>query len=84
MKQVARFVEESAFLEDLDLSWNDVIPVHFTPLLDVLSRNRSLRSLNLSWNMIVDKAAQNNPVSFEARSALDDYVKARQDAINEG
>ena len=34
--------------------------------------------------MIIDKAAQNNPVSFEARSALDDYIKKRQDAINEG
>ena len=34
--------------------------------------------------MIIDKAAQNNPVSFEARSALDDYIKKRQEAINEG
>lgn len=74
---VARFVEESNFLEDLDLSWNDLIPSNFVPLLDVLSRNKMLKSLNLSWNMIIDKAAQNNPISFEVRSALDDYVKAR-------
>ena len=57
MKLLARFVEESNYLEDLDISWNDLIPVHFTPLLEVLSRNRTLVSLNLSWNILIDKTA---------------------------
>ena len=70
IKQVARFLEESSFLEDLDLSWNDLIPLHFTPLLDVLSRNKSLKSLNLSWNKIIDKAHVNNYYSLEAHSVL--------------
>ena len=64
MNKIARFVDESTTLEDLDLSWSDVIPHHFVPLLEVLSRNRKLKSLNLSWNMIIDKAEQNNEVNF--------------------
>ena len=84
IEKVARFVDESVFLEDLDVSWNDLIPMHFTPLLEALSRNRKLKSLNLSWNTIIDKADQNNKVSFEVRSALDDYVAERQNAIEQG
>ena len=53
---VTRFVKMSDFLEDLDISWNDLIPIHFPPLLDVISKNRRLKSLNLSWNTMIDKA----------------------------
>ena len=81
---MARFVDESVFLEDLDLSWNDLIPLHFTPLLEVLSRDKQLRSLNLSWNMMIDKADQNNAVSFDQRSAMDDYIQQRREAIEKG
>lgn len=55
IEQVARYVDESVCLEDLDISWNDLIPQHFTPFLEVISRNRMLKSLNLSWNSIIDK-----------------------------
>ena len=58
-------------MEDLDLSWNDLIPLHFNPLLEVLAENKTLRSLNLSWNMIIDKADGNNEYSLEFRSAID-------------
>ena len=81
IEQVARIVTDSNFLEDLDLSWNDLIPAHFTPLLEALSRNRQLKSLNLSWNMLIDQTAQNNPVDFSFRSAMDDYIEERRKAI---
>ena len=55
MNKIARFVDDSTTLEDLDLSWSDVIPHYFGPLLEVLSRNKTLRSLNLSWNLIIAK-----------------------------
>lgn len=64
MNKIAKFVDESSTLEDLDLSWSDIIPIHFGPLLEVLSRNKKLKSLNLSWNMIIDKSEQNNEANF--------------------
>lgn len=60
MKKVAKFVEESEYLEVLDLSWNDTRPWHFPPLMDSISRNKTLKSLNLSWNNLIDKADMNN------------------------
>ena len=67
---ISQFVEESVFLEVLDLSWNDLIPLAFTPLLNVLENNRSLKVLNLSWNQIIDRADQNNQGHFHYKSAL--------------
>ena len=49
------FIDESEHLEDLDLSWNDLMPTDFDILFRVLDRNRSLRYINLSCNTIVDK-----------------------------
>lgn len=71
MDLIAKYVDTSECLEDLDLSWNDVIPQHFTPLLEVLSRKHRLKSLNLSWNTMIDKADHNNKVSFKVKSAMD-------------
>ena len=84
MKLIAKLVDESAYLEDLDISWNDLIPMHFTPLLEVLSRNKMLKSLNLSWNMIIDKAHQNNKVNFNKLSAMDTFVQRRLEALAAG
>ena len=55
LDKVADFVKESQYLEDLDLSWNNFLPLDFGHLINVLSRNLTLRSLNLSCNTIVDK-----------------------------
>lgn len=68
----------SCWLEDLDLSWNDLIPRHFTPLLEVISRNRQLKSLNLSWNALIDKADCNNTFSYAPRSALEEMIEERR------
>jgi len=65
----------------LDLSWNDLIGTHFTPLLEAVSRNKLLKSLNLSWNMLIDQTAQNNPVDFKFHSAIEDYIEERRKVI---
>ena len=60
MSNIAEFLDKSHFLEDLNLSWNNLRPKDFEELFPVLSHNRSLRTLNLSCNMIIDKKDQNN------------------------
>lgn len=50
----------------------------------MLARNRTLHSLNLSCNNIIDKADQNNPFDFNFISAMQDYVQRREDAIKAG
>ena len=49
------FIAESEHMEDLDLSWNDLMPADFVILFSVLDTNRSLRYINLSCNTIIDK-----------------------------
>ena len=71
-------------MEDLDLSWNDLRPMDFAPLLQVLSINRTLVSLNLSCNSIIDKADQNNVYKFNFISAINQYVQMRISAIRQG
>lgn len=80
---MALILQESAFLEHLDVSWNDLIPIHFTPLLEVVQGNRTLISLNLSWNTIIDATDQNNDFGFTYNSALDDYINQRRMAIEQ-
>ena len=75
---VAKYLDSSEWLEDLDVSWNDLMPLHFNSLLEVVSRNRHLKSLNLSWNMMIDKNASNNTFSFKVMSAMEQLVAERQ------
>ena len=81
---IAKYLDASESLEDLDLSWNDLIPSHFTPLLEVISRNRHLKSLNLSWNTMIDLADQNNKFTFKVKSAMEEMIDQRKKAIEKG
>lgn len=45
---------KSRSLVDLDISWNDMLPMQMYGLLTVLSKNRRLTNLNLSWNALVE------------------------------
>ncbi len=54
VKSVATFIQSSRTLDELDLSWNDLNPKDFTPLLENLNENKNLRILNLSWNTLID------------------------------
>ena len=55
LNTIATFLEESEHLQDLDISWNNLIPRDFLPLLKVISRNKTLRILNLSCNSLLEK-----------------------------
>ena len=68
-------------MEDLDLSWNNLIPSDFAELFNVLGQNKTLRSLNLSCNMLIDKKDQNNKFDFNFLSAMDEYVKRRNASL---
>lgn len=81
LDKIAVFVKESQYMEDLDLSWNNFLPLDFCNLFIVLSRNITLRSLNLSCNTIVNKENQNDLEIDEAfKEQLEDYVFRRREA----
>ena len=74
LARIASFVMQSEDLEELDLSWNNLQPNDFVPLFHVLSANRTLVHLNLSCNMIIDKADCNKEYDLKFGSALEEYV----------
>lgn len=75
MAKVAQFLDESEYLEDLDVSWNNSLPQSFIPIFDALSRNKSLRTLNLSNNNILDKADFKNQHDEKFKTAFDKYLQ---------
>ena len=70
---IAQFMENSENLEDLDLSWNNLLPTDFSKIFNAISSNITLRTLNLSGNMILEKATQNNKIDFRFNTALEEY-----------
>ena len=73
----SEYLKNSHHLEDLDLSWNNLIPNDFTVMLEILGENKTLRSLNLSCNMLIDKNDQNNKFDFKFNTALQEYIRNR-------
>jgi hypothetical protein len=55
---IIKYVQDSRFLKDLDLSWCTVRHACIIKLLNVIKQNRQLTHLNLSWNMILEKQTQ--------------------------
>ena len=51
---VIKYLQESAYLKDLDLSWSIVMPTVWYDLMEVIGKNRQLSSLNLSFNQILE------------------------------
>jgi hypothetical protein len=55
MNQLADLVLDSHRLRELDISWNvGIRPKFYLPLLDALGENRSMTSINLSYNSLID------------------------------
>ena len=54
LDDLAFFLENSDSLETLDISGNDLRPMHFVKLLKVIAFNKTLHNLNLSWNKLLD------------------------------
>jgi len=52
LKDIAVWLENSNKLKELDLSWNKQKPFRYLPLIEALAKNRSLMTVNLSWNGI--------------------------------
>ena len=69
LDDLATFIENSSSLQELDLSQNDFVPLHFAPLLKTLAYNKVIRNINLSWNKLIekDRVQGNKPVFFDTR-----------------
>lgn len=47
-------IAEAGSLQELDFSGNHCLPRHFIPFWKTLASNKTLQTLNLSWNMMLD------------------------------
>ena len=84
LELIAEYIKESRYLENLDLSWNNLIPSDFAVVFDVIQTNPTLKSLNLSCNTIIDKQFQNNSVNWDFSSAFDVLTNLKKEAIKAG
>ena len=55
MLELGTLVSESKYLIDFDISWNLVKTKSYINLITALEDNRVLKSLNLSWNNLVEE-----------------------------
>ena len=68
---IADYVEQSNDLKSLDLSWNGLLPYHLSDFWTKLAQNRNMISLNLSYNVLVDKKDQLLPLDLSDFSVKD-------------
>ena len=54
MEELGLMIAESTRISELDISWNLLKPQNYSTLLAGLGSNKTLLSLNLSWNRICD------------------------------
>jgi len=52
---LCKFVKDSKYLEDLDLSWISVRPALVINLLRILATNKQLKHLNLAEVLLLDE-----------------------------
>lgn len=68
MEDLGMLVAESKTLTELDISWNVLKPQSYNTLITSLGTNKTLQSLNLSMNRIVDSTETViDPASLSAR-----------------
>ena len=53
--EMCKILNERNYIEELDLSDNRLVPKLFLPLVEALSKCRTLKSINLSWNLLIEK-----------------------------
>lgn len=54
---MCEYIQVSERLRELNVSWQCVLPQVFFELLKIIRENRSLVSLNISWNPLIEKLA---------------------------
>lgn len=64
MPHIIEYLENAGCLEELDLSWNNFRPPDFLLLTEFLQKNLIIRSVNLSWNLIIGSADQKEKSDF--------------------
>ena len=72
LNDLATFVENDSSLQNLDLSGNNLQSIHFVNLLKVLAFNKTLQTINLSWNQLLDEDVQ----AASRNSAMDQEFPA--------
>ena len=53
---MCQYLTTKPYVEELDLSDNRLEPRVFRPLLVALTKHRSLKSLNLAWNALLERS----------------------------
>ena len=56
--KLIEFLDYSAAIEELDLSWNNFRPNDFVQFAEHFSKNVVIRVLNLSWNLMIASTHQ--------------------------
>ena len=56
VKEMCIYLTKKPYVEDLDLSDNRLDPKLFLHLLEALSTVKTLKALNLSWNLFLENA----------------------------
>jgi hypothetical protein len=51
---IVTFLQTAKYLNDFDLSWTKTLPGLLEPILVELAENRKIKSINLSWNNLVE------------------------------
>lgn len=62
---VTKYVQESEYLRDIDLSWSIIMPSYWLSFLEVISQNRTLTGLTLSFCQILED--QNYKLTYDER-----------------
>ena len=71
--KIVEFVTHNGKLEALDISWNNFRPPDFLVLMNYLSKNVCLRSLNVSWNLIIEGREQIEKTNFRYPTGRDKW-----------
>ena len=53
-KELGKFITNARYLTDLNISWNSMKQLELFELIDVIVENKTLQSLNLSHNSLMN------------------------------
>ena len=71
MEELGLLISESKKITELDISWNLLKPKSYNTLIASLGSNKTLLSLNLSWNRICDPTEFfDDPIIDPARAKM--------------